>query len=444
MDLSSWYGPQFSAAVLLQILISYTLSGSGPYTLTFPYGTFFEAASFTLYYTNNPGSPPVYGPIVATNSDTEHLVFSAPSGAPAPTSGSTFFWENAAPAIDAPITVYALLLLFGSVEPGLPPPVTYYPYSGTITPSIKPGSVVPTGTPTTTKSIPAGLTASFDPPTLTLSNPGAVGTPSVLSLTAAAGMVAFDGVIKVSVTDEIIVRSIAVPLTIGGDVTPAPPFNFLYIFPGVQGYLSTGPGTTAYEFIALNQGPDPIVATPIYYSEDRDITITFSPATLTVPPGTVTTPGEQPFTALLTIANPQTAPVTFTQIQLGAGTFSAQALVNASPDTLPFLTLSMSPPEITVASPGSNTSTLTITNSSPVPITLALTAPIPATTHGITASLSPSSLTLPAGSLAAPSSMTATATVTTPTGVSLYSVQVYVTATNAPASTYVILSVIGP
>lgn len=273
----AWYGAQFNVALWGPLEDATSITGNGPYTLHFPYGKFNDQLTGVLYYSNTPGSTPVYGPCSYSTPDTQTMNFTVPSGAPAPTLSSEFFWAYTKAHIAAPGSTAVLIQLNAPLYPSGNPAGPWFPYSGTITPKAKAGAYVTTGTPPKYRALPKGVTFAISPATVTIDTDDHAVHWAIAKITAPSLVQAFDDRVGISCTDSIQTSRASFTLHIDGDTTAAPPQNYLTANPQQQNYKNTGPSQTSYAYTAENTGPDDIDVSLYASSNDQDLTFQCGP-----------------------------------------------------------------------------------------------------------------------------------------------------------------------
>lgn len=289
-------------------------------------------------------------------------------------------------------------------------------YGGTITFSPEAADYPLTGTPSKTKSIPAGWTWAFSPATLTLA-PGDTAAHAIaitfswLSTSPcgeyAVHMKATDGISSSGFTATYVANTACVTQTVP---------NYLSITPTTYNAGLVPGQTTTAVFILFNTGTEDQYVAPIIDNTDPDLTITVDQPNYTVPGGTLTAPGRAVVTVTVTSVNPLTQTTPVLQFEASAGLNTAYSVITFT--LLPTGAVTVQPISSTlpVEIPGTTIFTYTVSNetASPATVTLSLTG-IPA---DITATLSTTSVTVPAGTITTPGTATFTITCVVSSGAS--------------------------
>lgn len=200
-------------------------------------------------------------------------------------------------------------------------------YGGTITFTVKAKTPVPTGSPNAAYALPPGVIFTVTPATLTI----APGDTTIYTINADApipGGIAdylFKAVIEA--TDGLQTNGGgATTQIIGGSGLP-PNTNFLTIDPTNTLTTISIPGTATVDFTLSNTGPDDIFAAMLYTYPNADLSFAFSALSVTVPGGTLGSPGTAAVSVTITVPAVVYNPGTTLQVEASAGVFTTYAAV---------------------------------------------------------------------------------------------------------------------
>lgn len=201
-------------------------------------------------------------------------------------------------------------------------------YAGTVTLSLVPRSAVPNGANTTTWAFPPGLTWSFSPPTLTFTGASDAAQSSTLTLDIPAGAPPADYTFGVEATDGVITQTASFTITPTSGTGPLIPPNFLTIAPLNTSATIGIPGSYNLTLTLSNTGPNDLTVAMLAIYPNTDLTFAFAPQTLTVPAGTIASPGTA--TTVLTATVPATVgnPGELLQIEAQSGKNTCYAVLN--------------------------------------------------------------------------------------------------------------------
>jgi len=159
-------------------------------------------------------------------------------------------------------------------------------YRGTVTFSLVSKTPVQNGNNSTAYALPPALTYAFSPASVTIAADYPTIYSTTLTLTIAADADSTDSTIEVEATDAVMTTGISYDLEISGSTYI--PANWLSIDPGNTLVTISIPGSATATFTLYNSGPDEQFVVMLALYPNTDLSFTFSPQQLTVPPSSTT------------------------------------------------------------------------------------------------------------------------------------------------------------